>query len=145
MASGLTVHTLQMLALLGLMSVKWPGSFDATSPRLQFFLLDMEDLRLSCPLGRRPVTKYLVTASAFPVALLWLAVCHVLSKCSCLQKWVKAWKLAFTLNTMGLGISVGLWCYFNSSFETSNVLRASEWTGEPGKLPQHILRRRVTI
>jgi len=107
MASGLIVHTLQMLALLGLMSVKWPGSFDATSPRLQFFLLDMEDLRLSCPLGRRPVTKYLVTASAFPVALLWLAVCHVLSKCSCLQKWVKAWKLAFTLNTMGLGFQLG--------------------------------------
>ena len=107
MASGLAVHTLQMLALLGLMSVKWPGSFDATSPRLQFFLLDMEDLRLSCPLGRRPVTKYLVTASAFPVALLWLALCHVLSKCSCLQKWVKAWKLAFTLNTMGLGFQLG--------------------------------------
>ena len=106
MASGLAVHTLQMLALLGLMSVKWPGSFEATSPRLQFLLLDMEDLRLSCPLGRRPVTKYLVTVSAFPVALLWLALCHALSKCCCFQR-VKAWKLAFTLNTMGLGLQLG--------------------------------------
>jgi len=107
MGFGLAVATMQLLALLGLMSAKWPDTIATTSSNLQFVLLDLDALGLSCALGSSSVTRYLMMASAFPAAVLWLVLCHTLTMPSCLRKWaLNQWKWAFTLNTVGLGLKL---------------------------------------
>lgn len=106
MGFGLLVATMQLLALLGLMSAKWPDTIATTSSNLQFVLLDLDALGLSCALGSSSVTKYLMMASAFPAAVLWLVLCHALTMPRCLRKWWNQWKWAFTLNTVGLGLKL---------------------------------------
>jgi len=107
-AVGVAASSIQILALLGLMSVRWPGTLETTSFNLQLFLLDMDRLSLSCLVGNNPTTTYALTTMTFPALILWLSFCHALSLCGCLQRHgMKRWKLPYTLNTMGLLLQVG--------------------------------------
>lgn len=108
MAAGVIVSSLQSLALLGLMSAKWPATFDKTSSGLQFFVLDMDSLGLPCFVGGTSEISFVATAFLCPAMLLWLAICHVSSRLSCLRRFGgQGWKWPFTLNTMGLGFQLG--------------------------------------
>lgn len=107
MGSGLVVNAMQLMAMFGLMSVQWPGSVSRTSSSLQFLLLDIEALRLNCVIGSTSTSNYLATTTFFPGVLLWLAFCYALSRLSFYQKWLKEWKWAFTVNTMGLSLQLG--------------------------------------
>lgn len=107
-AVGVAASSLQLLALLGLMSVRWPGTLETTSSSLQLLLLDVDSLSLSCLVGNSPATTYALTTMIFPALILWLSFCHALSQCGCLQRCgLKSWKLPYTLNTMGLLLQVG--------------------------------------
>ena len=108
MAAGVIVSSLQSLALLGLMSAKWPATFDKTSSGLQFFVLDMDSLGLPCFVGGTSEISFVATAFLCPAMLLWLAICHVSSRLSCLRRFGgQGWKWPFTFNTMGLFLQLG--------------------------------------
>eukprot|EP00435_Cladocopium_sp_Y103_P075429 s332_g57.t1 len=108
MAVGVIVSSLQSIALLGLMSTKWPATFEKTSSGLQFFVLDMDSLGLACFVGGTSEISYVATAFLCPAILLWLAICHVSSKLSCFRRCgLQRWKWPFTLNTVGLGLQLG--------------------------------------
>ena len=108
MAVGLAVNALQSLALLGLMSAKWPATFEQTSSGLQIFVLDMDSLSLSCFVGGTSSISYVATAFVCPVLLSWVGLCYALSQLSCFRKCKsQPWKWPFALNTMGLGLQLG--------------------------------------
>eukprot|EP00434_Breviolum_minutum_P032189 symbB.v1.2.028470.t1/scaffold3006.1/size65522/3 len=108
MSVGLCLTAMQVVAVLGLMSARWPDSFATTSSGFQILILDLDGIGFSCLVGSRAETSYLATTLIIPCTLLWLAFCHAVSICGCLQRiGLKPWKLAFTLNTMGLGLQIG--------------------------------------
>lgn len=108
MAVGLVVNVVQSLALFGLMSAKWPQTFEMASASLQIFVLDLEGLNLGCLIGRTSSLSYVATAIICPLMLVWLALCHALSHSRCSRMWgLERWKLPFTFNTMGLGLQLG--------------------------------------
>lgn len=108
MAVGLVVNVVQSLALFGLMSAKWPQTFEMASSSLQIFILDLEGLNLGCLIGGTSSLSYVATAIICPLMLVWLALCHALSHSRCSRMWgLERWKLPFTFNTMGLGLQLG--------------------------------------
>ena len=108
MAAGVIVSSLQSLALLGLMSTKWPETFEKTSSGLQFLVFDMDSLGLECFVGGTSASSYVATAFLCPAMVLWLMICHVSSRLGCLRRFgVEIWKWPFTLNTVGLGFQLG--------------------------------------
>ena len=101
MSVGLGLTSIQVLAVLGMMSAKWPITFDRTASGFRFIMLDLDGLGLSCLTGNWFVLSYVVTTLIFPFTVLWLAFCHAMSWC-----FRRPWKIAFTLNTLGLGLQL---------------------------------------
>ena len=101
MSVGLGLTSIQVLAVLGMMSAKWPITFDRTASGFRFIMLDLDGLGLSCLTGNWFVLSYVVTSLIFPFTVLWLAFCHSMSWC-----FRRPWKIAFTLNTLGLGLQL---------------------------------------
>lgn len=83
MTVRLAVNVMQSLALFGLMSAKWPETFEQISSSLQIFVLDMKNLNLNCLLGGNSVLSYVVSTVVFPLVLLWLVICHAGSHLIC--------------------------------------------------------------
>ena len=92
---------MQVLAVLGMMSTKWPNTFDSTASGFRIIMLDLDGLGLSCLTGDWVALGYVATSSLFPFTVLWLAFCHAMSIC-----FRRPWKSAFTLNTLGLGLQI---------------------------------------
>eukprot|EP00435_Cladocopium_sp_Y103_P072515 s36_g40.t1 len=108
MAVGLAVNVLQSLALFGLMSAKWPETFEMAFSRLQIFVLDIEGLSLGCLIGGTSALSYVATTLICPLILLWLGLCNALSHSSCSRMCgLQRWKWPFTFNTMGLCLQLG--------------------------------------
>eukprot|EP00435_Cladocopium_sp_Y103_P029145 s3451_g7.t1 len=138
MTAGLVVNVLQILALFGLMSVKWPETFEQTSSRLQIFVLDLESLSMSCLIGGTSTLSYVA------LILLWLVICYMFSHSSCLRRFVlQRWKWPFTFNTMGLCLQLGfgtvaavsfkpMMCYAHPHGRHSVVSYPSIFCGESG-------------
>ena len=104
MACTLAGSALQLLAVLGLMSVKWAPTVQSSSSSLKFMVLDLDSASLDCITGGSPMTSYLLSIAAFPAALAWLWLCYLASKWlpKCWKR--KPWKAAFMVNTMGCGL-----------------------------------------
>ena len=98
---GLGLTSIQVLAVLGMMSAKWPNTFDSTASGFQIIMLDLDGMGLSCLIGNAFEMSYVATSSIFPFTVLWLAFCHTMSWC-----FRRPWKIAFTLNTLGLGLQL---------------------------------------
>ena len=108
MTVRLAVNVMQSLALFGLMSAKWPETFEQISSSLQIFVLDMKNLSLNCLLGGNSALSYVASTVVFPLVLLWLVICHAVSRLICSRKCgLHRWKWPFTFNTMGLGLQLG--------------------------------------
>ena len=107
MACTLAVSALQLLAVLGLMSVKWPSTVQSSSSSLKFMVLDLDSTSLDCVTGGSPLTSYLLNIVAFPAALAWLWLFYLASNWlpTCWTR--KPWKAAFVVNTMGCGLLGG--------------------------------------
>ena len=145
MACGITISALQALALIGLMSVKWPPTFQTVSSNLQVVLLDFDGIGLSCLSGSNPLSRYILVVCLFPAALLWLfgfwAVTLTFPKCGRCGDFFKPWKLHFTFNTAGLGLHLGygtmaavamkpLMCYSHPSGHHSLIIYPNLFCGE---------------
>ncbi len=98
---GLGLTSIQVLAVLGMMSAKWPNTFDSTASSFRIIMLDLDGMGLSCLIGNWFEMSYVATGSIFPLTVLWLAFCHAMSWC-----FRRPWKIAFTLNTLGLGLQI---------------------------------------
>ena len=108
MTVRLAVNVMQSLALFGLMSAKWPETFEQSSSSLQIFVLDMKNLSLNCLLGGNSALSYVASTVVFPLVLLWLVICHAVSRLICSRKCgLHRWKWPFTFNTMGLFLQLG--------------------------------------
>lgn len=145
MASAIAVSAMQALALVGLMSVKWPTTFKKVSSNLQVVLLDLDGMGLSCLSGSDPLARYLMVVFIFPAGLIWLFIFWsftlLLTKCVNEKSWFRPWKLHFTLNTAGLGMQLGygtmaavamkpLMCYSHPNARQSLITYPSLFCGE---------------
>lgn len=145
MASAIAVSAMQALALVGLMSVKWPTTFKKVSSNLQVVLLDLDGMGLSCLSGSDPLARYLMVVFIFPAGLIWLFIFWsftlLLTKCVNEKSWFRPWKLHFTLNTAGLGMQLGygtmaavamkpLMCYSHPNARQSLITYPNLFCGE---------------
>ena len=107
MAFTLASSALQLLAVLGLMSVKWPRTVQSGASNLKFMVLDLDSASFSCVTGNSPMTSYLLSLALFPAAIAWLWLCYLASQYLPKRlKW-RPWQLAFLLNTIGCGLVAG--------------------------------------
>jgi len=107
MAFTLASSALQLLAVLGLMSVKWPRTVQSGASNLKFMVLDLDSVSFSCVTGNSPMTSYLLSLALFPAAIAWLWLCYLASQYLPKRlKW-RPWQLAFLLNTIGCGLVAG--------------------------------------
>jgi len=144
MTVRLAVNVMQSLALFGLMSAKWPETFEQISSSLQIFVLDMKNLSLNCLLGGNSALSYVASTVVFPLVLLWLVICHAVSRLICSRKCgLHRWKWPFTFNTMGLFLQLGfgtmaavsmkpMMCYRHPNGRHSVVSYPSILCGEAG-------------
>eukprot|EP00438_Fugacium_kawagutii_P034587 Skav208727 [mRNA] locus=scaffold615:133011:137950:+ [translate_table: standard] len=108
MAAGLAVSTLQIVALLGLTSLKWPGNFQSVSSGMQVFVLDLESLHAGCALGSGPLASYALGITAFPLLVAWMMLCYGVTQIRWVQRCgIQRWKMPYTVNTVGLGLQLG--------------------------------------
>ena len=103
MALIVSVNPLQFIAMYGLMTVRWTGELTQTSSGLQFFILDINALSLTCLASSSPA-QYVLASMAFPAVAAWLMVAHVLMH---VVPRVPVWKLPNTLNTVGAMLQMG--------------------------------------
>ena len=102
LGAGFTVNVLQMVAIFGMMTLKWSADFESTSGALQIFMLDLQTLRVTCILGPTPLASFLLRALVFPGAALWLLACYVASRL-----WGEPWKLNRVISTIGMLFAAG--------------------------------------
>ncbi|CAK9078696.1 unnamed protein product [Durusdinium trenchii] len=106
---GIGVSLVQNLAIMGLMTVKWSGSFQTVSDASRIFLLDVENLSVSCLVNGPTSLRYISSVLVFPAGLSWLAFCFVVSKrapAACRLRG-HVWSEDKTKNTMGHFLQVG--------------------------------------
>lgn len=144
MTSAIAVSAMQALALVGLMSVKWPTTFQGVSSNVQIVLLDLDGMGLSCLSGSDPLARYLMVVFIFPAGLIWIFMfwSFTLALAKCVKwRWFKPWKLHFTLNTAGLGMQLGygtmaavamkpLMCYSHPNARQSLITYPNLFCGE---------------
>lgn len=147
MTSAIAVSAMQALALVGLMSVKWPTTFQGVSSNVQIVLLDLDGMGLSCLSGSDPLARYLMVMFIFPAGLIWIFMfwSFTLALAKCVKwrwfRWFKPWKLHFTLNTAGLGMQLGygtmaavamkpLMCYSHPNARQSLITYPNLFCGE---------------
>ena len=91
-------------------------------------------------IGGTSESSYILQALVFPFCIMWLLICHVVSQVPCR---CKAWKLPFTLNTIGLGLQLGfgtiaavalkpMMCYQHPNGSFSVLSYPSVFCGEGG-------------
>ncbi|CAE8727360.1 unnamed protein product, partial [Polarella glacialis] len=102
---GMSLSMIQNLAIVGLITIGWPPELSGVLEAMRFFLLDLESMSFDCFAGRG-ASSYLVTAVCFPAALLWLALCGVVSQK--LPHKFKSFRLTLprTVSTMGQVLQV---------------------------------------
>ncbi|CAK9106006.1 unnamed protein product [Durusdinium trenchii] len=104
MSLSLTVAFLQCVAIMGLMTVKWPNSFQAVSLTSKPFMLDIEDFSFACLADGPTSVRYVSTILVFPAGILYLVWCYFASsRIPCCYNWSKK-KMQ---NTVGHFIQVG--------------------------------------
>ena len=96
-AFSISVSMAQTLGVVNMMRVKVP------SP-LQSSVLKLENLALDCLIGSEPFVHYLLSASFFPSAVCWLALCHFVSKTLPLKF---RWTTHMTRNMAGKVLQTG--------------------------------------
>lgn len=94
---NMIVSLAQVCALLGMMTIQWPGVFNEMTSGSQVLLLDLESTHVACIGGASPSFRYILTVLVFPAAIAWLLLCLALSRCFP-QRF--QWKWAQTFNTM---------------------------------------------
>ena len=103
MAFIVSVNSVQFIAMYGLMTVRWTGELTQTSSALQFLILDIDALSLTCLASSSPA-QYLLASLAFPAFAAWLLVAHVLTH---VVSRARRWQLPNTLNTIGAMLQMG--------------------------------------
>lgn len=102
---NMIVSLAQVCALLGMMTIQWPGVFNEMTSGSQVLLLDLESSHVACIGGASPSFRYIQTVLVFPAAIAWLLLCLALSRCFP-QRF--QWKWAQTFNTMGALMQVAI-------------------------------------
>ena len=77
-ALSITVSYGQFVAMMGLMTVKWPASFLSFSGASQILLLDLDMLSFSCITGSSGARRYIFAALFFPASVLLILACFVI-------------------------------------------------------------------
>ena len=88
-ALSITVSYGQFVAMMGLMTVKWPASFLSFSGASQILLLDLDMLSVSCIAGSSGANRYIFTSLFFPASLLLILVCFVIFSRRIQARWTK--------------------------------------------------------
>lgn len=109
MSVGLVVALLQTLAIIGLMTVEWPGSFQGSTDWMKAFLLDVDSFSFACIGGTSAPVRYILTVLVFPTGIAWLCLCRACSAWLPNSLAQLRWGNNETLNTMGhfLQVSFG--------------------------------------
>ena len=103
MALVVSVNAVQFIAMYGLMTVRWTGELTQTSSGLQFLILDINALSLTCLASSSPA-QYLLASLAFPAVAAWLLAAHVLTH---VVSRARRWRLPNTFNAVGAMLQMG--------------------------------------
>ena len=107
MAFIVSVNSVQFIAMYGLMTVRWTGEVTQTSSALQFLILDIDALSLTCLASSSPA-QYLLASLAFPAVAAWLLYAHLLSRVMARAvPRAGRWQLPNTFNTIGAMLQMG--------------------------------------
>ena len=136
MSVGLCLTAMQVVAVLGLMSARWPDSFATTSSGFQILILDLDGIGFSCPGWEQGGNQLFGNHSHYSMHL---AVAGILP-CS-VHMWLLGKDRAQTLEACihsehnGTRPSDRIWLNCSSCIETHDVLQAPNWWCQCLELP----------
>ena len=107
-AFAMIFSNLQCVGMLGLM-MELPGSslLRDISSAMQVLVMDIDSIGFNCVAGRSVPMRYSAMVLFFPLAVLWLMVCYLVSRLLPLRLQSCRWKGPETRSTVGLLLLLG--------------------------------------
>ena len=103
-AFSITASMVQTLGVVSMMTVKVPAQLQGIVGLREIVVLNLENLALGCLIGNESLVHYFLSASFFPSAVCWLALCHFVSKT---LPWKYRWTTHKTRNMVGKVLQTG--------------------------------------
>ncbi|CAE7493377.1 Scube2 [Symbiodinium natans] len=127
-ALAMTISMVQNVGIVGYISFSWPSELQWMFDLMSVFTLDLQAVGFDC-VSSSPVSGYMMTSAMLPCALVWLFICHFLSRLLPTRWRFESGKL---ISTMGQFIQVTFTIY--SKISLSPMMCYTHPNGKSGML-----------